>query len=69
MDQKAEFLTNNRIVQIKLPATDQPTEDPWLQFAGMWSAMPDEQWERFQASIAEARQLIDLEHRRSVCVC
>ncbi|MCE7988210.1 MAG: hypothetical protein DYG89_44185 [Caldilinea sp. CFX5] len=55
----AQFLSSSRIVQIELPATDQPSEDPWLQFAGMWSAMPDEQWDRFQASIAEARELMD----------
>ena len=55
----AEFLTSSRIVEIELPTTGQPVEDPWLQFAGMWSAMPDEQWDRFQASIAEVRQLID----------
>lgn len=55
----ATFLTSSRIVEIELPATDQPIEDPWLQFAGMWSAMPDEQWEHFQASIAEARRVIE----------
>lgn len=54
-----EFLANSKIVEIDLPAVNQPTEDPWLKFAGMWSDIPDDQWERFQASIADARQMID----------
>jgi len=52
----AEFLDNSRIVQIELPTPTQSVEDPWLRFAGMWADIPDDQWERFQTAITEARQ-------------
>lgn len=55
----AEFLANSRIVQIELPTPEQPAEDPWLRFAGMWADIPDEQWIQFQTAIADTRHAID----------
>lgn len=54
----AAFLANSRIVKIELP-TPSPIDDPWLRFVGMWSDIPEEQWESFQAAIAAHRLEID----------
>lgn len=54
-----EFLAETRIVQVEIPANVEASDDPWLRFAGMWSDVPDEQWERFQAAIAANRHLVD----------
>jgi len=60
----AEFLANSRVVQIDMPTTDetlatQTINDPWLRFAGLWADVPDEQWQRFQTTLAAGRQAVD----------
>jgi hypothetical protein len=37
-----------------------PTEHPWLKFAGM--SQDDQDWEEFQAAIAEYRREVDAIH-------
>jgi hypothetical protein len=50
-------LMESTIVQIEVPSIPGAPSDPWLIAAGMWSDMPDAQWERFQKSIAAGRRL------------
>lgn len=41
-----------------------PTEHPWLKFAGM--SQDDQNWEEFQAAIAEYRREVDAIHGKNL---
>lgn len=50
--------SHSRIVAIDIPTESEVAPgDPWLSFAGMWSADPD--WPQFLAGIADYRRTID----------
>lgn len=44
----------SRIVDLDVPVPDEPLDNPWLRFAGIWEH--DEDWEAFQAAVEEFRR-------------
>jgi predicted RNase H-like HicB family nuclease len=54
----ADFLAQSHIVRIEVEsATDRG--DPWLHYAGIWSDIPDSEWNEYLAAIGEFRAQID----------
>jgi len=39
---------------IDVPSSNESSDDPWVQFAGMWQDDPD--WEQFQSDIERFRR-------------
>lgn len=61
VDQLRVALTNvqahSRIVQVDLPLSDEPVENPWLRHAGIWEH--DSDWDAFQTAVKAYRLGVD----------
>jgi predicted RNase H-like HicB family nuclease len=49
--------TQSRIVRITVPIPDEPSDDPWFRFAGMWG--DEATWQQFEEDIQTFRRIID----------
>lgn len=52
-----DLRSSSRIIHLDLPPLIEKTDDPWLQYAGLWADDPD--WEIFQQEVDTFRQTIE----------
>lgn len=54
----ADFLAHSHIVRVEVePVGDE--NDPWLQYAGIWQNLPDDEWNEYLTAINDFRAEMD----------
>ena len=54
----ADFLAHSYVVRVEVEPTDNKN-DPWLQHAGIWQDLPEDEWNEYLTAINDFRAVMD----------
>ena len=54
----ADFLAHSYVVSVEVEPTDNKN-DPWLQHAGIWQDLPEDEWNEYLTAINDFRAVMD----------